>query len=103
MLVNLLVNARQHGLPPVRVEVGSDGRQVEIRVIDAGPGVPTELVPRLFEPFSRAAPSNPDRTTGGAGLGLAIVDALATGSGGHAFYRPPPSGGAIFGVRLPAG
>ena len=103
MLVNLLVNARRHGLPPVGVEADSDGDRVEVRVVDHGPGVPPDLVPRLFERFSRAAGPERGGSEAGAGLGLAIVDALATGNGGRAFYRPRPAGGAVFGVRLPAG
>jgi signal transduction histidine kinase len=104
MLVNLLANAGQHGLPPVVLEAEPAGQVVELRVVDRGAGVPGELVPRLFQRFSRAAPGpGRSRADGGAGLGLAIVAGLARRSGGDAFYRPNPGGGAVFGVRLPAG
>ena len=50
-----------------------------IRVTDEGPGFPDDFVPRAFERFSRADEA---RTSGGAGLGLAIVDAVARAHGG---------------------
>jgi signal transduction histidine kinase len=107
ILVNLLVNADKHGAHPVTVESEPVGRQVEVRVVDAGPGVPVDFVPRLWERFSRAAPAVGQRAAPptGAGLGLAIVASLAKLDGGEAFYRPgaAPRGGSVFGVRLPAG
>jgi two-component system, OmpR family, sensor histidine kinase MtrB len=109
ILVNLLANADRHGARPVTVESEPVGPRVEVRVIDAGPGVPADFVPRLFDRFSRAAPGRGDRTSPqGAGLGLAIVEGLARLGGGEAFYRPGPGpggggGGSVFGVRLPAG
>jgi len=111
ILVNLLTNAGKHGAPPFTIEAevvspetGDDGHDVEIRVVDAGPGVPPEFVARLFEWFSRATPvpGGPARPPG-AGLGLAIVAGLARMCDGDAFYRPARSGGAVFGVRLPSG
>ena len=98
ILVNLLVNADRHGARPIVVEAVAAGGWVEVRVIDAGPGVPGDFVPRLFDRFTRAeaAPS-------GAGLGLAIVESLARLDGGEVFYRPGPKGGSMFGVRLPPG
>ena len=50
-----------------------------IRVTDEGPGFPDDFVPRAFERFSRADEA---RTSGGAGLGLAIVDAVARAHSG---------------------
>jgi two-component system, OmpR family, sensor histidine kinase MtrB len=98
ILVNLLVNADRHGARPIVVEAVPVGGWVEVRVSDAGPGVPGDFVPRLFDRFTRAeaAPS-------GAGLGLAIVEGLARLDGGEVFYRPGPQGGSVFGVRLPPG
>jgi signal transduction histidine kinase len=104
ILVNLLVNADKHGARPVIVESEPVDGQVEVRVIDAGPGVPADFVPRLFDRFSRAEPAAGERVApaAGAGLGLAIVAGLARLDGGDVFYRPGRSGGAVFGVRLPA-
>ncbi len=104
ILVNLLVNADKHGGPPVVVEAERIGDQVEVRVVDAGPGVPVDFVPRLFDRFSRADPQpGRVRKPSGAGLGLAIVEGLARLDGGAVSYRPGPSGGAVFCVRLPSG
>jgi two-component system sensor histidine kinase MtrB len=99
ILVNLLVNAGKHGAHPIMVDAEPLGDQVEVRVVDAGPGVPSEFVPRLFDRFTRATRAGSE----GSGLGLAIVDGLARLGGGDVSYRPAPAGGAVFAVRLPAG
>jgi signal transduction histidine kinase len=69
----------------------------EVRVRDAGAGVPPELAPRLFEKFSRATPG----ATGGTGLGLFIVRGLARAQGGDAWYEPGEPSGACFAFRVP--
>jgi len=97
ILTNYLHNAASHGLAPVTVEAAPAGSLVEIRVLDSGPGVPEELVPRLFERFFRADA----RETLGTGLGLSIVRDLAQAAGGDAWYEPG-RGGACFVVSLPA-
>jgi two-component system OmpR family sensor kinase len=101
MVINLLENALRHTPPGTEIEVRTrtlaDG-QVELTVADNGPGVPAELAPTLFERFVRGAG---DRG-GSFGLGLAIVEAVATGHGGSVALRTPPTGtGACFLVRLP--
>src|SRR5579885_321253 len=68
---NLIANARQHGEPPVHVRAEQRDRHLRISVADAGPGVPEEIVPRLFERFEHGS------TSGGTGLGLAIAKAYA--------------------------
>jgi signal transduction histidine kinase len=79
MLANLIDNGLRHGN---RVELAAgvtpEGAIVEVR--DDGPGVPPQELARLGMPFQRLDPSR-DRQTGGAGLGLAIVRALATRQG----------------------
>ena len=98
---NLLDNAVRHGRAPVAVagrpiEGGPAGRGVEIRVCDAGPGVPAELVPRIFERFVVAG------RTGGTGLGLYLVREIVRGHGGEATYEPPGSTGpTTFVLTLP--
>ena len=74
---NLVDNAAQHGAVPV--EVGAERRDgaVVLSVRDHGPGIPTELADRALAPFARG-----DRGGLGAGLGLAIVDAVARAHGG---------------------
>ncbi len=76
IFVNLIENAHRYGKPPVQLSVRRDGAIVEINVIDHGAGVAPEDAARLKQPFVRG-----DAARGGAmgaGLGLAIVDRLAS-------------------------
>jgi signal transduction histidine kinase len=75
ILDNLIANGLRHGTSVV-VSVQPDQDKVGIVVEDDGPGVPVEALGRLGTPFQRFDPSR-SRETGGAGLGLAIVRALA--------------------------
>ncbi len=102
-LGNLVENALRHGAG--RVVVGAraaDGEPpaVELWVRDHGPGVPEEFIGRAFERFTR---SDAARTGGGAGLGLAIVAAIAEAHDGTAGIRNLPGGGAEAWVRIPDG
>jgi signal transduction histidine kinase len=98
ILDNYLSNADKYGEPPYRIEAVRDGGDVVLRVVDHGPGVPEDLVPRLFERFSRGG----DQSVRGTGLGLPIVLGLARTAGGDAWYEPDAhGGGATFAVRLP--
>jgi len=80
-LGNLVENALRHGSGGVRVEARAVDGRVELHVLDSGAGLPPEFVPRAFQRFSRA---DEGRTGGGAGLGLAIVAAIAGAHGGSA-------------------
>jgi signal transduction histidine kinase len=80
-LGSLVDNALLHGSGMIRLEAGHDGDSVTLSVSDEGQGLPPDFLPRAFERFSRADMA---RTTGGAGLGLAIVDAVARAHGGRA-------------------
>jgi hypothetical protein len=94
---NLLDNAVRHGAPPFTLGAQVRDDQVELRVTDAGRGVPEDLVPRLFDPFVAAG------ATGGTGLGLYLVREIARGHGGEADYLPPAGDRpATFVVRFPA-
>ncbi|MEA2465349.1 MAG: hypothetical protein QOJ98_3096, partial [Acidobacteriota bacterium] len=77
ILGNLIANALTHGGPTTRIEVSARtlAADVELTVHDTGPGIPPEHLPYIFDRFYRADPSRA-RTTGGAGLGLAIVNNL---------------------------
>jgi PAS domain S-box-containing protein len=97
ILVNYLVNADRYGSTPVVVRAERSNGGVEVRVDDAGEGVPEAFVARLFTTFARADES--DRR--GSGLGLSIVQGLAVANGGHAFYDGDR--GSSFGVVLPSG
>ena len=71
-----------------------------IEVADNGPGVPPEMADRVFERFFRADESR-TRSSGGAGLGLAIVSAIAAAHGGRAEMESTPGEGATFRILLP--
>ena len=97
---NLLVNAVAHTRPGGRIEVGvsADPNEVELTVQDDGTGIDPEDADRIFEPFFRSDPSRA-RSSGGAGLGLAIVSAIVDAHGGSIGVGPGP--GARFEIRLP--
>lgn len=99
LLANLLENAFRYSPEGALVEVHAsraDGR-VQIRVDDAGPGVPREEREWIFERFARA-----DRTGDGAGVGLALARAIARAHGGDVTVDSSPLlGGARFILYLP--
>ena len=100
VLVNLLDNAVRHADAEVELRVAAEGDDVLFEVLDDGPGIADHDLPQLFEPLFRA-----DRTrnsaTGGAGLGLAIVQRLTAAHGGSVQAENRPERGARFVVRLP--
>lgn len=100
---NLIDNATrmtpEGGTVTVRVS-GEDDRAVA-RIIDEGPGITDEDAARVFDRFYRAQPSR-DRTTGGAGLGLAIVAAIVRSHAGTITATSRPEGGSVFTLSLPA-
>ncbi len=98
-LGNLVDNALRHGRGAVAVQAELVADAVELRVTDEGNGVPTELGAHAFEPFARADAS---RSNEGAGLGLAIVDAVARAHGGSARIDGDAAGGAAVVVSIPA-
>ena len=102
IIANLVENGLAYGAPPVVVratETGKDGA-VEIAVIDHGPGVPSALVPSLFNRLRLLARRDRDRSRG-TGLGLSLVKGLVEAMGGRVWYEQVPSGGADFRMRLP--
>ncbi|WP_454296234.1 sensor histidine kinase [Salana multivorans] len=107
VLVNLTANARVHTPPGtvVRVGVTADAARGEVvlTVSDDGPGIAPELVPTLFDRFTRADSAR-TRGAGGhasTGLGLAIAEAIVGAHGGTITVRSVP-GDTCFEVRLPA-
>ena len=80
-LGNLVDNALRHGAGTIRLDAVEHDGLVELHVRDEGPGLPPEFLPHAFERFSRADPA---RTSGGAGLGLALASAIAEAHGGMA-------------------
>jgi signal transduction histidine kinase len=100
---NLIDNALRFAPAGSQIDVAAaaSGQDVTITVADAGPGFPAEFLPHAFERFRR-----PDggraRAHGGAGLGLAIVEAIASAHGGTATAGNRPAGGAVVQLLLPA-
>lgn len=91
ILSNLIDNGLRYG-SSVTLSVRREADEVQIRVTDDGPGVPPDLLARLGEPYVRGEPSR-NRASGGVGLGLAIVRALAAENGGRvAMCNRQPSG-----------
>jgi signal transduction histidine kinase len=100
-MLNLVRNAAEHTPEGTPVEIGSalvDGL-AQLWVRDHGPGVPEAERQRLFERFARGARGR--RLTEGAGLGLAIVAAIADGHGGEVRVDGAEGGGAQFTIRIP--
>ena len=71
-----------------------------IEVADEGDGIPPESLERIFDRFARADSAR-SRAQGGAGLGLAIVDAIVKAHGGRC-EAANSEGGAVFALRFPA-
>jgi two-component system OmpR family sensor kinase len=99
---NLVRNALVHTPQASAIEISvstvdSVGRMA---VTDHGPGLRPEEMERIFEPFFRADPSR-SRDSGGAGLGLSIVNAVVTAHGGQVRVKETAGGGATFEVELP--
>lgn len=97
-LGNLIENALRYGAGTIRLSVHDLPDSVEFHVMDEGSGFPDELLPRAFERFSR---DSRQRSTGGAGLGLAIVQAIAHAHGGNVGAHNTASGGADVWLALP--
>ena len=102
--INVLDNAVHHAPPGSRIQVGTgmaDG-VAWLAVEDTGPGVPAELVPVLFERFTRAdAARTRAEDGGGTGLGLAIAQAIAVAHGGRVELEWTGPGGSRFALKLP--
>ena len=93
---NLLDNALKFdadGTAPVQIQV----RGTTVSVSDRGPGLTDPEQNRIFDRFYRATEA---RSLPGSGLGLSIVQDVATGHGGSVFARNRPGGGAIIGFTL---
>jgi two-component system sensor histidine kinase KdpD len=98
-LANLLLNAAMHTPPgtPVEVRTAHEGNALTLSVGDRGPGLPADLLPRVFEKFTRGTVA----PVGGSGLGLAIVKGFVEAHGGTVTAGNRPGGGALFTLILP--
>lgn len=105
-LTNLLDNALKFTGPDsmIRIHAARDASgPVHLVVEDDGAGVPTDLLPRLFEKFFRAPPSGPRARSSrpGTGIGLAVVRGLMQAMGGSATARASELGGLAVELELP--
>jgi two-component system sensor histidine kinase KdpD len=99
VLTNILVNAARHTPPgtPVEISVERKGRGVRITIADAGPGVPPEELPHLFERFFRGSRA----AVGGVGLGLSICKGIVEAHGGKVTAYLNRKGGLSVSIFLP--
>jgi len=97
VISNLVSNAIRHTPPggTIRISGKLDGDVVELAVADSGSGIEPDLLPHVFERFSRSA------STGGSGLGLAIARGLVELHGGTIAAASTPGAGTRIEVRLP--
>lgn len=105
ILANLLANARHHTPAGTEVLVGVRriGEEVVLLVADNGPGIPPELLPKIFDRFVRGDDSRSrGANSGSSGLGLSIVQALVQAHGGRISVGPRAEGsGTAFRVSFP--
>jgi PAS domain S-box-containing protein len=101
VLRNLVGNAAKYGPAsgPIRIESALVEGYVEIRVLDAGPGIGDGDLERVFELFYRSRETA--SRVSGAGIGLFVCRQLVELMGGRIWCRPRPEGGSEFGFTLP--
>jgi two-component system sensor histidine kinase KdpD len=99
-IANLVANALHWSPPgsPVEISACLHAPDLELRVVDHGPGVPLEARERIFQPFQRLG----DRGGSGVGLGLAIASGFVAAMQGELLVEDTPGGGATFRVLLAA-
>jgi signal transduction histidine kinase len=102
VLVNLLTNANEYCPEGANIGVKARraGAEVEIDVIDDGPGIPAQQLEHIFERFSRGDAGETQRV-GGTGLGLAISKSLIELHGGTIVAESAPGRGSTFRICLP--
>ncbi|RKN43809.1 sensor histidine kinase [Streptomyces hoynatensis] len=101
LIANLVDNALRHNHPDGHVEITTrtTGAGASLTVVNSGPVVPEEQIPRLFRPFQRLAPDRHGRRDG-YGLGLALVDAVARAHHATLTTAARPEGGLAVTVRF---
>jgi two-component system sensor histidine kinase BaeS len=99
---NLLENSARYTDPDgvMRVSAKAQGNEVIVHFDDSPPGVPADVLPKLFDRFYRLEASR-NRAHGGAGLGLAICRGIVEAHGGTIVAAPSDLGGVRIGVMLP--
>ena len=96
---NLLSNAAKYGGPETTVDIvaRAEGDELQIRIVDDGPGFPPEESDRVFDLFFRSSATS---AAAGAGIGLFVCARLIRAMGGRIWATPRPEGGAEFGFTL---
>lgn len=99
VVANVVSNAVRHSPPGTKVLFTASAARdsVELRVADAGPGVPDDRKATMFEPFQRLD----DTSTGGLGLGLAVASGLASAVGARVTAEDTPGGGLTMVLTVP--
>src|SRR5262249_23100381 len=103
VIVNLLDNAIKYSNAGGRIElrVVREGNMAVLEVADDGAGIAAEHLPHLFERFYRADRAR-SRASGGVGLGLSIVKAIALSHGGSVSVESTERAGTRFRFEIPA-
>ena len=99
LLRNIVQNGVRHA-GGAHLHLSSDAGHIIVRVDDNGPGIPEDKIGEVFEPFTRVENSR-SRSTGGAGLGLAIARQLSRRMGGTIDLQNRPEGGLSVTIRIP--
>lgn len=102
-LINLFDNALKYAKDGKRVDVivaHQEGKEIEVRVVDFGPGIPIEEQRRIFDRFVRGKEAR-NRKVRGSGIGLALVKHIAQSHGGHVRVESEPGKGATFVFAIP--
>lgn len=97
VFINLVHNATEampgHGT--ITLRFSQDAREVVTEIADTGPGIASEMVEKLFQPFATHGKGH------GSGLGLSICKKIIEDHGGRIWARNEPQGGAVFAFSLP--
>ncbi len=99
-LLNLLSNAVKYGGTSIAIKAARRGREVQIAVQDAGPGIPRKERAKIFRPFYRIGREE-ERTAQGTGLGLALVDEIMKAHKGAIRLQSRPGAGSTFVMAFP--
>jgi signal transduction histidine kinase len=104
LVANLVDNAIRHNVPAGRIEVatGTTNGHAVLSIANSGPVVPAGELDRLFQPFQRLADDGDGGQDEGVGLGLSIVQAIATAHEATVTPRSRAEGGLAIEVRFPS-